>query len=60
MTLPWNFRRACGEPLAYPCSLPNDTSSATASTAAVERTVRSQFSATLERTAGRPFAAAHG
>ena len=39
---------------------PNDPSSATASAARVERTVRSQIPATLERTAERPFAAAHG
>jgi hypothetical protein len=38
----------------------NDQSSATASAARVERTVRSRFPATLERTAQRPFAAAHG
>ena len=42
------------------CSSPNDPSSATASAARVERTVRSQLPATLERTAQRPFAAAHG
>ena len=39
---------------------PNDPSSATASAARVERTMRSQPPATLERTAQRPFAAAHG
>ncbi len=39
---------------------PNGPSSATASAARVERTVRSRIPATLERTAGRPFAAAHG
>jgi hypothetical protein len=41
-------------------SLPNGPSSATASAARVERTARSRIPATLERTAGRPFAAAHG
>ena len=39
---------------------PNDPSSATASAGRVERTVRSQLPATLERMAQRPFAAAHG
>lgn len=38
----------------------NDPSSATAPAARVGRTVRSQIPATLERTAQRPFAAAHG
>ncbi len=38
----------------------NETSSATASEARVERTARSRIPATLERTAQRPFAAAHG
>src|SRR5262245_12254010 len=36
----------------------NDPSSTTASAVAVERVVRSRFSATLERTAGRPLDAA--
>ena len=40
--------------------LPNDPSSATASAARVERIVRSRTPATRERTAERPFAAAHG
>jgi len=40
------------------CFYAERPSSATASAAAVERTVRSRFPATLERTAERPFAAA--
>ena len=39
---------------------PNDPSSATASAARAERTVRSRTPAMLERTAERPFAAAPG
>ena len=42
------------------CRITSEVSSATAAAARVERTVRSRTPATLERTAGRPFAAAHG
>ena len=50
----------CAKSLMDAALPPNDPSSATASAARVERTVRSRTPAMLERTAQRPFAAAHG